>query len=363
MPGITAVRPGYHIATHTGGTARTPVTKRAAIGKTGANAEIGIDIAAAVAVIRTLPLHMREFALEQLERRRYRNVLDRYVSKNVARTILADRRSFEDAFKGRKLPVTVLFSDIRGFTAITEHADADKLVAQLNEYFLEMVGGVLQHEGTLQKFIGDAIMAVWGDTHSAGVKADARGAVTAALHMRRELARLNEGWRDRPDRVELSVGIGVNHGEVIVGNVGHPQRMEFTVLGDGVNLTARLESATRQFHTDILVGEETEKLTREHFVYRHVGAIAFIGKSRPVETFFILGDQSQPPPAWLARHHEAIRLYREKQFAPAAALFKAVQQEIGSFDYLCELYVSRCETLAQEPPPQNWNAAFTLREK
>ncbi|HEY4952486.1 MAG TPA: adenylate/guanylate cyclase domain-containing protein, partial [Verrucomicrobiae bacterium] len=264
-----------------------------------------------------------EYALEQLERRRYRNVLDRYVSKNVARTILEDRRSFVEALKGRKQPVTVLFSDIRGFTTMTESSDADKLVAQLNEYFSDMVGSVLQHNGTLQKFIGDAIMAVWGDTCSAGIEADARGAVTTALQMRAALAKLNADWKDNSDRNKLSIGIGVNHGEVIVGNIGHPQRMEFTVLGDGVNLAARLESATKQFHADILIGEQTEKLTREKFIFRTVDLLTVKGKTKPVEVFGLLSDRSQPPPAWLAVYHEAVKLYRARKFSEAVAKFEA----------------------------------------
>ena len=134
-----------------------------------------------------------------------------------------------------------------------------------------MVGSVLQHNGTLQKFIGDAIMAVWGDTHSKGIEADALQGVTAALQMRGALAKLNASWKENPDRTKLSIGVGVNHGEVIVGNIGHPQRMEFTVLGDGVNLAARLESATKQFHTDILVGEQVEKLDPRTFCLSHGG--------------------------------------------------------------------------------------------
>ena len=304
-----------------------------------------------------------QFALEQIERRRYRNVLDRYVSKNVARTILDDKRSFEEALSGRKQPVTILFSDIRGFTTMTESSDAGKLVAQLNEYFADMVGIVLQEEGTLQKFIGDAIMAAWGDTHSDGVAPDARRAVNAALQMRPALAKLNERWKDNPDRMKLAIGIGVNHGEVIVGNIGHPQRMEFTVLGDGVNLAARLESATKQFHMDILVGEEAEKLTQDQFVYRGVDLLTFKGKTRPVEVFGVLSDRSQPPPVWLAAYHEAIKLYRGRQFAEAAGRFAAVQQEIGGADYLCEMYATRCAAYLKQPPPENWDGSHTLAEK
>lgn len=304
-----------------------------------------------------------EYAMEQLDKRRYRNVLDRYVSKNVAKTILNDRRSFVEALRGRKQPVTVLFSDIRGFTTMTEKADADKLVAQLNEYFADMVGSVLANEGTLQKFIGDAIMAVWGDTHSHGNAADARGAVTTALQMRSALDRLNRGWVGNPDRIKLSIGIGVNHGEVIVGNIGHEQRMEFTVLGDGVNLAARLESATKQFHTDILIGEEVEKLTREHFVYRIVDLLTVKGKTKPVQVFGLLSDRSVPPPAWLARYHEGIQLYRTRKFNEAAALFHAVRQELGGEDYLCEMYASRCDAYVISPPPTNWDGSFTLSDK
>jgi adenylate cyclase len=306
-----------------------------------------------------------EYTLEQLERRRYRNVLDRYVSANVAKTILNDRRSFVEALKGRKQPVTVLFSDIRGFTTMTEKTEADKLVAQLNEYFGEMVNIIQEkNRGTLQKFIGDAIMAVWGDTHSLGNAQDALGAVRTALQMRAALAKLNSVyWKENPDRAKLSIGIGVNHGDVIVGNIGAKQRMEFTVLGDGVNLAARLESATKQFHTDILIGEEAEKLTREHFVYRVVDLMTVKGKTKPVEVFSLLSDRSIPPPAWLATYHDAIKLYRARKFPAAAARFNDARNEMSGEDFLCTMYRLRCATYEQKPPPADWDGSFTLEEK
>ena len=305
-----------------------------------------------------------EYSMEQLERRRYRHIFNRYVSKNVAKAILEDRRSVEESLRGIKKPVTILFSDIRGFTTMTEKTDAAKLVAQLNEYFAEMVDIIQEkNSGTLQKFIGDAIMAAWGDTHTLGNGEDARRAVTAALAMRRGLAKLNALWQDNPDRQVLATGIGVNHGEVVYGNIGSKERAELTVLGDGVNLAARLESATKQFHTDILIGEEAEKLTREHFIYRSVGAIAFKGKTRPVETYLLISDRSPPPPPWLTTYHTAVRLYREQKFPAAIALFETVQKEIGHEDYLCEMYVLRCAALTGSPIPQDWDGAFTLAEK
>jgi adenylate cyclase len=304
-----------------------------------------------------------QYALEQFERLRYRNVLGRYVSENVAKAVLEDKRSFEESLRGQKKPVTILFSDIRGFTSMTETADADKLVAQLNEYFLEMVGTVLKEGGTLQKFIGDAIMAAWGDTHSESLETDAQRAVSAALQMRGALAKLNERWKNEKDRPKLAIGIGVNHGEVIVGNIGHPQRMEFTVLGDGVNLAARLESSTKQFHADILIGEQTEKLTREKFIFRSVGAIAFKGKTKPIEVFFLLGDRSQSAPMWLKKYQNAVQLYRGRKFAEAAVQFEDVRTQIGGDDYLCEMYIERCKACVEEPPPADWDGSFKLTEK
>lgn len=302
-------------------------------------------------------------SLEYFERRRYRNVLERYVSKSVAKTILDDQRGFLESLSGKKQTVAVLFSDIRGFTSMTEGTEPEKLVSHLNEYFLEMVGVVLHQNGTLQKFIGDAIMAAWGDTHSEGAAEDSRRAVRAALSMRTGLARLNERWKADPDRAPLSIGIGVNQGDVIVGNIGHPQRMEFTVLGDGVNLAARLESATKQFQTDILIGESIEKLTRDTFVFRRVGLLTVKGKTKPVEVFGVLSDRSQKAPEWLARYHEAIDLFRGREFAKAKQLFQSVFDETGGTDFLCENYAGRCADFIAIPPGEKWAGELVLTEK
>ena len=285
-----------------------------------------------------------EYTLEQLEKRRYRNILNRYVSKNVAKVILADRRSLAESMRGMKKPVTILFSDIRSFTTWTEQSDPDKLVAQLNEYFQEMVQIIQdKNAGTLQKFIGDAIMAAWGDTYSSGLEVDAKRAVNAALAMRAALVKLNKTWKDNPDRRILATGIGVNHGDVINGNVGSKDRMELTVLGDGVNLAARLESATKQFHTDILIGETVEKMTREHFVYRVVGLLTVKGKTKPVEVFALLSDISVPPPAWLESYHAAVHMFRRREFKEAIERFKFVQEQISGGDFLCEMYLAHCD--------------------
>ncbi len=303
------------------------------------------------------------FFLEQWEKAHTRSVLNRFVSKRIAAVILKNAEEFEHGRAGEKRAVAVLFSDIRSFTTWSESAKPEHLVGQLNEYFEQMVNHIEESEGNAQKFIGDAILAAWGDTHTNGPAEDARRAVATALKMRPTLRELNNQWHARDDRREISIGIGINHGDVIVGEVGHPERREFTVLGDGVNFAARLESATKQFHTDCLVGESVEALTREHFIFRHVDFLRVKGKTHPVNVFIPLSDKTAPPPAWLADYHEARALYRRRSFREAGELFRKVATQIGGGDFLCGMYAARCEEFMQQAPPVDWDGSHTLSDK
>ncbi len=303
-------------------------------------------------------------AIEQLEKARIRGVLNQYVSKNVADVVLKHAEDFEQMMRGERRNVTIVFSDVRGFTSIFESSDATALVEQLNEYFEKMVGCIQQADGTVQKFIGDAIMAAWGDTHSLGYEEDATRAVRSALAMRVALEKLNEMWKGNPARVPMRTGIGVNHGEVVVGEVGSQGvRKEFTLLGDAVNSAARFESATKQYHVDLLVGGDVEALTRGKFVYRAVDRARFKGKTHPIEVFAVLSDAATPAPAWLVRWHEAVAHFRAARFAEAAALFREVGTEIGGEDFLCETYLARIAEYERTPPPADWDGAHTLSEK
>lgn len=303
-----------------------------------------------------------DLSAEQLERSHVKSVLDKYVSKNVANVVVNQVDDFDRALRGQTKPVTVLFSDIRGFTTMSESRSPETLVAQLNEYFGPMVDAVLKEDGTLQKFIGDAIMAVWGDTHSRGLESDAARAVRAALVMRDALKRLNEGWKDDPNRLQLSIGVGVNHGRVVVGELGHPQRMEFTVLGDGVNLAARLESSTKQFGCDILVGQTAHELTKNDFVFRRVDNAKFKGKTAPIEVFTPLGVAGTQVPGWMQLYDRAVDEFRSGHFKKAKELFEEAEEASGAEDFLCQMYVKRCDKLIAEPP-EGWDGSWTLTEK
>ncbi|MEA5411181.1 adenylate/guanylate cyclase domain-containing protein, partial [Synechococcus sp. BA-120 BA3] len=200
---------------------------------------------------------------EGQERRRLRRTFERYVAPGVVAEILSDPESAQGILRGRLLDVTVLMTDIKGFTVLTkqrsDEGQSELHVRQLNEYLGAMVEVVMAHGGTVDKFIGDAVMAVFGSPVSRGVAEEASQAVRCALAMREALAGLNEDWARR-GIATIDNGIGLASGLVMVGQIGSPRRMEFTVIGDTVNLAARLESATRQVEAAVVCDRQTAEL-------------------------------------------------------------------------------------------------------
>lgn len=304
-----------------------------------------------------------DFVLVRNEKNRTRRTLERYVSKDVVRELLDNPDTYLNVLGGKRRPVTILFSDLRGFTTMTESADESQLVAQLNEYFNEMVAIVFREYGSLDKFIGDAVMALWGSITTRGPERDAQHAVAAALAMRQALCRLNTSWSQRGMQ-QLSFGIGVNHGTPIVGNLGSEQKMEVSVIGDAVNLASRLEGLTKEYKLDLLLGESVVPLVQSRFVLRRVDSVQVKGKTRPVHVFTVVADKEagEQPPPWLVSYEEAVRLYRSRQFVEASALFAECVQAAPD-DYLSQLYVHRCQELIANPPGASWDTTFVMKSK
>jgi adenylate cyclase len=305
-----------------------------------------------------------DFLLEQLDKARVRKTLERYVSKNVVREVLDNPQTYFNSLTGVRKPVTILFSDVRGFTTLTESADSAALVKQLNEYFEEMVALVFAREGSLDKFIGDAVMAVWGNIVSKSPAHDAQQAVATALAMRRSLAVLNEDWKRR-GMLELHFGIGLNHGEVIVGNLGSTEKMELTVIGDAVNLASRLEGLTKEYHLDLLLGESVARLVRDQYLLRLVDCVQVKGKTKPVDVFTVTGDgagQTVSLPLWLARYEEGVQQYRRREFAAAARRFEESLRAEPD-DYLSAMYLQRCRNYLAHPPGDDWDGVFVMTKK
>lgn len=305
-----------------------------------------------------------DYWLERRERLRLRSTLERYVSRNLVRQILDHPEDYMAALGGTRRFVTTFFSDVRGFTTLTEQADSHALVAQLNEYFSAMVACVFRHGGTLDKFIGDAIMAVWGNVTTGGPEADAREAVRACLEMRKELNWLNEGWA-AAGRGILHVGMGLNSGEAIVGNMGSPEKMEFTVIGDAVNVASRLEGVTKDYKIGLALGEETASLLDDSFVLLPVDLLVVKGKTRPVEVFTVLGLREELAPAevaWAEDYCRAMSMFRAKQFSEAAAVWQSCEERVPG-DSLVQLYLARCEDLIEHPPPPDWDGVVLRTTK
>lgn len=306
-----------------------------------------------------------EYFLERLEKVRTRRTLERYVSKNLVAEILENPDSYYSSLRGVRVPVTILFSDLIGFTTLAEKADPEALVSQLNEYLSRMTSVIFSNGGTLDKFIGDAIMAVWGNVRSLGTSQDAKSCARAALGMRRALSELNKGWREQ-GRMGLGMGIGVNHGEVIVGNIGSQDRMDPTVIGDAVNLASRLEGLTRTYGVDMLVGSSVAELVRDEVYLRSVARVQVKGKTKPVDVFTFVGARGEEADPeflkWLETYEEALEKFRTRDFTDAKILFSRFL-EFYPDDLLAKMYLQRALEYEQAPPDEAWEAVEVFKKK
>lgn len=306
-----------------------------------------------------------EYALERLERLRTRRTLERYVSKNLVREVLENPDSYYSSLRGVRVPATILFSDLIGFTTLAEKADPEALVSQLNEYLSRMTSVVFSNGGTLDKFIGDAIMAVWGNVRSFGMAQDAKNCARAALAMRRELRQLNQKWREE-GRMGLGMGIGINQGEVIVGNIGSHERMDPTVIGDSVNLASRLEGLTRVYGVDILVGPSAAELARDEVHLRSVARVQVKGKSKPVDVFTFVGARNEEVDPeflkWLDTYEEGLERFRVRDFTEAKILFSRFL-EFYPDDLLAKMYLDRALGYEHAPPDAAWAAVEVFEKK
>jgi adenylate cyclase len=222
------------------------------------------------------------------ERDKLRTTFGKYMTATVMEHLLAGKV----ALGGESLQVSILFTDIRSFTTISEKMDPQNLVALLNEYFTEMVGIVMQEDGVVDKYIGDALMAVFGAP--VPKPEDPVNAVRAAVRMRRGLVQLNVGLRSR-GLPTLRTGIGIHTGMVVAGNIGSEKRMEYTVIGDAVNLASRLETSTKELGVDVLISEQTYELTKHVVMARAVREITVKGREQRVVAYEVLGLKGEPP--------------------------------------------------------------------
>jgi adenylate cyclase len=223
-----------------------------------------------------------------------KRLFGRYVSRDVYDQLVAHPELAE--LGGRRREMTVLFSDIRGFTAVTEKGSPEALVAQLNEYFSRMVEIVFRHRGTVDKFVGDMVMALFGAPLDDPDHAE--HAVQAAIDMVKELGELNRSWAAR-GMAQLDIGVGINSGDMIAGNIGSSAIMSYTVIGDNVNLGSRLESLNKDYRTRIIISEATRTRLTNRYDVRPLGDVTVKGKSTAVAIY----ELKVPAPFATAEEH------------------------------------------------------------
>lgn len=310
-----------------------------------------------------------EQVLDRIEKNRTRRTLERYVSKDLVKEILDNPASLLTTLGGVRKSVAILFSDLRGFTTMTEEADSVQLVAQLNEYFTAMVKRIFDSKGTPDKFIGDAIMAVWGIVYTEGPTKDVERAVTAAFEMQAALRELNAGWEKRGIR-PFHMGIGINYGSVIVGNIGATggasEKMDLTAIGDPVNLASRLEGTTKEYGLDLLLGEGAAEHVKDAFHLQLVDLVQVKGKTKPISIFTVLGPKRDPLAQnlsdYLASYTGGVTQYQAGNFAAAVECFdSALVSRPG--DPLAAMFLDRCRALHESPPGPGWNGVFVMKKK
>ena len=292
--------------------------------------------------------------------KRMRSTMARYMTAEVAEQVLAEG---ESVLGGRSQPATILFSDIKGFTTITERMGAQDTVSLLNDYFSEMVEVVFEHHGILDKYIGDAIMAVFGTPFPSDDDAD--NAVHVAIKMQQVLNAMNARRRIE-GQPEFEARIGINSGDVVAGNIGSARRMDYTVIGDGVNTASRLESANKHFGTDILISGSTRSLLKTEYRLRELDLIRVKGRLAPVPVFEVLGIASELTPDSEKRLLDAFAVgldrYRARNWVGAIDHFESALEHDAN-DQPSWLMRQRAMHYRDNPPSEDWDGVWTLVDK
>ena len=307
------------------------------------------------------------YATEERSKKELRRAFQLYLNPEVMEEMLAQPEKLQ--LGGDEKELTVLFSDIRGFTGISEKLPAHALVKLLNEYLTPMTDIVFDKRGTLDKYIGDAVMAFFGAP--VDNPAHALHCCEAALQMMAQLSRLREKWRiEDPSIPEVDIGIGINSGPVVVGNMGSLQRFNYTVMGDNVNLASRLEGLNKEYGTHVLISEATLQAARATskgasvLAVRELDAVRVKGRKEPVRLFELRGTGAVPEHErpLIDTYANGLQLYRARKFSQARGEFQTCLS-LAPGDGPSRLFVARCEDMLAAPPGHDWDGVFKMEHK
>jgi adenylate cyclase len=310
-------------------------------------------------VLVYLGVTMQRFLAEERERERIRKTFESYVAPAVVQEMLKHPEQLR--LGGERREISILFTDIRGFTTMSENLDPEALVSLLHDFLNPMSNIIINQGGTIDKYMGDAIMALFG---APLVQADhPRMACRAALEMAAILAALNQEWAGQ-GRPPLRIGVGVNTGPVAVGNMGSDRLFDYTAIGDNVNLASRLEGLNKFYGTNILISETTAQALENGFILRDVDQVRVKGKAQAAHIYELLGE-GEPNPE-LARfvelYHQGLALYRKGRFAECLTAFGRAL-EVRPDDAVCQRYVTLAQKHQVTPPAPDWEAVTVMDDK
>jgi adenylate cyclase len=301
---------------------------------------------------------LSHYFVEAREKRWIRQAFGRYVSPSVVEVIITHPERLE--LGGEELETTVLFADLEGFTQLSEIMPPQTLIGLLNDYFTPMTQIIMSYRGTLDKYIGDALMALWGAP--VPLPDHALRACLAALEMQQTMAELQADWQAQ-GLPPMVARLGLHTGPVVAGNVGSRERFNYTVLGDTVNLASRLEGVNKVYGTRVLLSEETSQRVKDRLLVREVDLVQVKGRAQPVRVYELLG--SLPPdglPPWLDHFAAGLQAYRHRQWEEASQAFGEVLL-LKPGDRPTQVFLGRCRFFAVAPPPSEWQGVFNLDVK
>ena len=295
--------------------------------------------------------------------KRMKSTMSRYMDPELADQLMTADGNDADIMGGKQSVGTVLFSDVRSFTTITEELGAQGTVKLLNDYFTIMVDCITDEGGMLDKFIGDAMMCIFGTPVPHDDDPDR--AVRAAIRMMTDLKVFNDK-RSTEGKMPIDHGMGINTDSIVSGNIGSPKRMDYTVIGDGVNLAARIESACKQYGAHILISEFTYNAVKATYRTRQVDYVIVKGKTEPVGVYEVLDfhdDESYPNLVEaLGLFNDGYRSWNDGKWDQATKLFNSVKK-INPDDKAAQLYIDRCAHMKKNPPKGNWDGVWVMTSK
>lgn len=307
-------------------------------------------------------VHFSVFIYKYFSEEKKRSALKKTFSKYVAPAVVEELLKNEENLKlgGRKQELSVFFSDVRGFTEFSEKMDPEELSKFLNEYLTPMTEMVFNNKGTLDKYMGDGLMAFFGAP--VPFEDHAYYACRCALQSLVELKKLQvefakRGWPP------IDIGIGINTGMMSVGNMGSKIVQSYTVIGDAVNLASRLEGTTKEYGAKILVSEYTYEKVKNRFIFREVDRVRVKGKKEPVRAFELISEVAENESViWLDRYRDAYQVYHRRDFSKALEMFSQLEKQYPN-DKLVLVYKQRCEHFLQTPPDASWDGVYERRTK